>query len=106
MRLDNFSEWLEKSYQKRNGKQLGLGARADAKSRCRRIEQFEGDLDLHFVRDKMQSLLESLTYSQQDANNGISPRHRILIDGDLVSGTASLRSAIRLYRLFCLSYMN
>lgn len=58
-------------------------------------------LDGHFVRDRMRGLLDVLTYSRSDERSGVSARHRVPIDGDVVNGTASLRNAANLYRLFC-----
>jgi hypothetical protein len=49
----------------------------------------------------MASLLDQLTYSRADERGGVSPPHDIPIDGDVVNGTASLRNAANLYRLFC-----
>jgi hypothetical protein len=100
---EDFTHWLEQDYRQKNGKQLGVRTRGDARSRCKRIEQYEGDLDGHFVRDEMQELLKLLVYSRQDETNGVQPQHSISINGDVVEGTASLRSAIKLYKAFRLS---
>jgi hypothetical protein len=50
---------------------------------------------------QMKGLLNRLTYSRSDERSGVSARHEIPIDGDAVNGTASLRNAANLYRLFC-----
>jgi len=63
-------------------------------SRCKRVERYEGDLDSHFAQDEMQSILQALTYSRADKSSGISPQHTVPIEGDVVNGTASLRSAV------------
>ena len=106
MYADEFARWLEQSYRQKCGNQLDVRSRNDAKSRCKRVEKFEGDLDLHFDQDEMQELLRLLIYSQQDANAGAKPRHSVPIKGNLINGTYSLRSAINLYRTFRNSYKN
>src|SRR6266852_1948656 len=101
MRDDAFASWLSQTHRTRTGASLGRRRQADARSRCKRIESHEGNLDTHFRRDGMASLLGQLTYSRSDERGGVSPRHDIPIDGDVVNGTASLRNAANLYRLFC-----
>src|SRR6266478_2549386 len=101
MRDDAFATWLAQTHRTRTGARLGARPQSDAKSRCRRIESVEGSLDAHFARDQMKTLLNHLTYSRLDEGSGVSPRHHISIDGDVVNGTASLRNAANLYRLFC-----
>ncbi|MGZ8226203.1 MAG: hypothetical protein ACXWT3_06130 [Methylococcaceae bacterium] len=97
MRDDDFAVWLEKTG-------LTTRAQSDAKSRCRRIEQSEDDLDKHFVKDSMESLLDRLKYSRADESDGVLVKHNIPINGDMVNGTASLLSAAKKYQKFCLDY--
>jgi hypothetical protein len=101
MRDDEFASWLSETHRTRVGTRLGRRPQSDALSRCRRVESHEGNLDAHFARDRMKHLLDRLTYSRTDERNGISARHSISIDGDVVNGTASLRNAADLYRRFC-----
>ena len=101
MREDDFALWLEQHYRTRKGTHLEPRPRRDAKSRCKRVERHEGDLDAQFVRDGMQGLLETLTHTRADEMSGVSPKHHVQIDGDAVNGTASLRNAVALYRSFC-----
>jgi len=101
MRDDEFAIWLEQRYVTKQGGRLGERPRSDARSRCKRVERYEGNLDTHFATDRLQALLDSLAYSRGDADRGVGPGHRVPIDGDAVSGTASLRSAVSLYRQFC-----
>lgn len=61
----------------------------------------EGSLDGHFALDRMKGLLGVLTYSRSDERSGVSARHCVPIEGDVVNGTAFLRNAANLYRLFC-----
>jgi hypothetical protein len=96
MRDDEFGEWLEKytSLQPR--------PRSDAKSRCRRIERYKGNLDSLFILDKLKRLLEEFTYTRNDELNGIEPP--ISIGGKPVNGIASLKNAIKLYSRFCIDF--
>ena len=75
-------------------------------SNCRNVEQHEGNLDEHFDNDHCQSLLERLTYSKKDADREIPLQHEIPIKGDLRKGTATLKSAVKLYQAFRLGHRN
>ncbi len=101
MRKNEFEIWLMESYLTQNGTPLQKRPRSDAISRCKRVEKYEGNLDAHFEKDKMFSLLEKLTYSRADEMAGITPLHAVRIKGNIHNGTASLRSAIKLYQKFC-----
>ena len=72
-------------------------------SNCRRVEVYEGDLDEHFRNDRMQSLLNRLQYSKRDEIAKAAARHKIPINGSCFNGTATLRSAVKLYAEFCAS---
>lgn len=72
-------------------------ARLSRISNCRRIEQYLGDLDQAYELDGLTALIEKLELSRGES----TPRHPIPIDGDLYTGTATLRSAARLYQKFC-----
>lgn len=73
-------------------------------SNCERVENYEGDLDGHFNRDNLNSLIENrLEYSTQDQQLQKQPKHNIPINGDIRNGTATLKQAIKLYREFKLS---
>ena len=64
---------------------------------CRRIELNEGDLDRHFDNDQCQRLLWRLTYSTDDQDRGRAPSHSVPINGNLRTGSATLKQAIGLY---------
>lgn len=93
---DDFAAWLATSYKTRTGGHLVIEAQRDAVSRCRRVEAFEGDLDMHYDRDQMHDLIARFTFSRHDSG----PAHQVKIVGDVYEGTASLRSALRLYQQF------
>ncbi|CAM3830450.1 hypothetical protein ACFW4G_28065 [Paenibacillus lactis] len=74
----------------------------DCISRCRRVEHWEGVLVNHYNDDQGRTLLERLTYSKEDAEHGLDPKHNIPIKGNkgydsIYEGTASLRNAVKLY---------
>ena len=64
---------------------------------CIRVCEFEGDLDVHYSRDRCRNLLKRLAYSAYDFENHMPPRHNIPINGNIYTGTATLRSAVQLY---------
>src|SRR5262245_2666223 len=67
---------------------------------CRRIEDYEGDLDAQYTADRCAGLLKRLHYTRDDANAGRRALHRIPINGDPYTGTATLRTAVQLYVQF------
>ena len=69
-------------------------------SNCRRIEEFEGDLDDHFNRNSGVILIDRLQYSAQDQRRGAQAKHSIPINGNVYNGTATFRSAANLYFKF------
>lgn len=92
--LDSFEAWLDAV--------RGLNARTIGSriSSCERVEQYEGDLDSQFDNDGLASLLEHLTYSTEDATYRRSPKHKVPINGNVRTGTATLKTAVTLYRDF------
>ena len=89
-----FDTWLDT--------ERGLDARTIGNriSNCKRVEKFEGDIDAFFDADGLSGLLERLTYSTDDARYRRTPKHKIPINGDVRRGTATLKTAVRLYRDF------
>lgn len=69
-------------------------------SNCKNVERYEGDLDQHFDNDQCRNLLRRLTYSAADQDMKRVPRHNIPIDGDVRNGSATLKSAVKLYAEF------
>lgn len=67
---------------------------------CARVNRFEGCLDQHAETDGMAGLLERLQYSLDDLRQNLPQRHLVPIDGNLYTGTATLKSAVKLYRQF------
>ncbi|MDR1684851.1 MAG: hypothetical protein LBR82_00140 [Desulfovibrio sp.] len=94
MRQEEFRVWL---CQAKALKESTAGSRV---SNCATVEKHEGSLDALFNEDQLSALLFRLTYSKEDQRQNRPPRHAIPIDGDIYNGTATLRSAVRLYQEF------
>lgn len=104
MKDNDFENWLIETYKTQDGGRLQNRPISDALSRCRRVEKYEGDLDAHYHKDKMKNLFYKLTYSKDDEETGVTPRHSIPIQGNIYNGTSSLKNAVNLYRQFCVYY--
>jgi 5-methylcytosine-specific restriction endonuclease McrA len=93
--LENeFYNWLL------NQKGYEPGTANSRKSNCLRVEQFEGDLDVHFEKDKCGTMLDKLIYTGEDASHNRPPKHGIPINGNRKTGTATLKHAVELYTAF------
>lgn len=66
-------------------------------SKCRRVEEFEGNLDEHYDRDRCEALLVRLTYTMDDFRANRATVHSIPIDGNRYDGTQSLKGAVAKY---------
>lgn len=67
---------------------------------CATIEEFEGDLDRQFREDGLNSLLERMRYSVDDHRSNRPARHSVPINGNIYTGTATLKRALKLYISF------
>ena len=93
-RWSRFETWLDSE------RELDARTIASTISTCRRVERFEGDLDFMFDNSELADLLERLTYSTEDARFRRTPKHKVPIDGNVRTGTATLKTAVTLYRDF------
>lgn len=93
MNVEKFKDWLEF-----NGKPLNTIQ--NRISNCRNVENYEGDLDQHFIKDYGLSLLNKLSYSTSDERNNSPAKHKIPIDGNMRNGSATLKQAVNLYMSF------
>lgn len=100
MREDAFRSWLLNHHCNTHGGSLDIRTTSSRLSNCRTVERYEGDLDVQFDQDQLRSLLECLTYSGEDERQRRPARHRIPINGNLRNGSATLRSAVSLYKQF------
>ena len=62
MRKIDFKTWLRDSYVCKNGSAMADAAIATRIANCKRVEDFEGDLDKHASEDGMAGLLSRLNY--------------------------------------------
>jgi len=94
MRTNEFKRWLIeiKSYK--------IKVVQSRTSNCHTVEKHYGDLDTHFKKDKGRELLELLTYSTDDEREKRPTKHIINIDGNLRTGSATLKQAVNLYMKF------
>lgn len=94
MQRDEFRAWLC------GAKGLQSSTASNRVSNCERVRSFEGSLDRHYENDRLATLLEKLDFSKDDQRKNVPARHAIPIDGDIYNGTATLRSAVKLYLEF------
>lgn len=69
--------------------------------RVDRVESHYGDLDEHFGRDGLRSLIGLMTYSTEDARRRRPNPTKIPIQGDIRSNLAAYKSSVVWYRRFC-----
>ncbi|AWB08422.1 DUF91 domain-containing protein (plasmid) [Azospirillum humicireducens] len=68
--------------------------------RAERVEDHHGNLDEHYAKDRMESLLSTLRYSKDDKRRNHPNPSKLPIDGDLQTGLAAYRGAVERYRRF------
>lgn len=93
MRVEAFARFLE-------AREYTPKASASRLTRARRVEKAFGDLDEHYNRDRLDSVVTSLAYSTEDEQFGKKPPKGITIDGNARKGLASLKNAVLVYRAF------
>ncbi len=93
MDAEKFRNWLEFTGRPLNTIQNRI-------SNCRNVENYEGDLDQHFIKDYGLSLLEKLSYSTTEERNNSPAKHKIPINGNIRNGSATLKQAVNLYMSF------
>lgn len=88
-----YRQWLEdQKYQ--------AGTITAQMHRAGRVEEHHGDLDEHYAKDRMATLIEALTYSTNDKRHNRPYPSKIPFDGDTYSNLASYRDAVKRYRKF------
>ena len=101
MKVEEFKEWLRNVYVSKSGKHFDERTIDSRIANCKTVENHEGDLDKHQSDDCMSSLLSRLNYPTADQRQNLPMRHRIPIDGDRRKGSATLKTAVNLYKHFC-----
>lgn len=69
-------------------------------SELRRVESLYGDLDQLFDTDELQSLIEALNYTSDDARQNRPNPSKLDIKGDIRNNLASYKSAVQKYARF------
>ena len=93
MDAEKFKNWLEFNGKPRSTIQNRI-------SNCRNVENYEGDLDQHFIKDYGLSLLKKLSYSTSDERNNSTAKHKIPIVGNMRHRSETLQQAVNLYMAF------
>jgi hypothetical protein len=89
----DYRQWLERQkYQ--------AGTISAQMHRAGRVEEHYGDLDEHYAKDRMTSLIEALTYSTEDKRRNRPNPSKIPFEGDIRGNLASYRDAMKRYRKF------
>ena len=91
LRTDEYRAWLEQS---------GLIETSVSTyvSDTKRVEEYYGDLDGLYDEDRLEGVLQTLQYSAEERNGNVPNPTKIPIDGDLYTGLAAYRTAVRKYR--------
>jgi hypothetical protein len=74
-----------------------VAVQRDNISRCRTVSEHEGSIFNHYLQDKGKALLDRLIYTTSDERSGAEQRHSIPIDGNIRTGTASYKAAVKRY---------
>jgi len=91
MRKDEFKEWLQIKFPDT------ITTVNNRISNCKNVEKYYGDLDTHFTKNKCSSIIEELNYSTDDERKKTPQRHKIPIAGNIRTGSATLKLAVKLY---------
>lgn len=92
--MKDFEDWLA-----RERRYSPAGARSVA-TRIQRLADAYGDLFEHHRRDGLETVLNQLAYGTLDKRLDRKNPSGVPIDGDLLNGLASLKSAANLYRKY------
>jgi len=93
MKREAYQQWLE-------SQQYAANTITAQMHRANRVEECHGDLDEHYAKDQMLSLLAALTYSKNDERHNRPNPSKIPFDGNVRTNIASYRDAIKRYIKF------
>ena len=93
MKKQEFIKWLIAARYKPNVANTRAG-------NCETVCTYEGDLDILFAKDHCADLLSRLCYSTDDERNNRPTKHKIPINGNKRTGSATLKQAVNLYVKF------
>ena len=94
MKTEQFAQWLKET---KKYKKNVIQSRV---SNCHRVERYYSDLDAHYRKDGGRHLSTSFSYSTRDEREKRLTLHVVPINGNLRTGTATLKQAIKLYIQF------
>ncbi len=89
----SYRQWLEQQ-------KYDAGTINTQIARCKRVQEYYGDLDEGYADDHLASLIETLRYTKADQRNNRLNPSKIPIDGDIHNNLASYRASVQLYRRF------
>jgi hypothetical protein len=94
MRYDDYRHWLqEQKYQERT---------VDVQIyRAKRVEEFYGNLDEHFVKDRLSEVINALRYTADDKRHAKPNPSLIPFTGDTQRNLQDYRNAVERYLKFC-----
>lgn len=94
MNAEGFKNWLLASGMKETAAQNRV-------ANCATVERGQHvDLDVCYEKDRCRGLIELLTYSREDQRRNRPPRHNIPIEGNVYTGTATYKAAVKKYVAF------
>ena len=85
----NFKTWLVEEYGLQESAAISRAANIST------IERYYGDIDALLRKGGAQNLLNELSYSTEDERNGLPQKHRIPIRGNIRTGSATLKQAVK-----------
>lgn len=91
MKREDFKEWLQLQYP---------DTPVTVKNRlanCANVERAYGNLDDHFLKDRCSLIISELNYTTEDERNDMPQRHKVIINGNIRNGSATLKQAVNLY---------
>lgn len=91
MKQEEFKKWLEDKYVDTPS------TVANRVSNCKNVEKYYGDLESAYKKEKCNSIIEELQYSVEDERENNPQRHLIPINGNIRTGSATLKQAVNLY---------
>ena len=95
-----FRDYLRSLHRRDGGHRFQERTVQNRVSNCKHVERYEGDLDQHFDKDQCRDLLQRLSYSTANHDTNNPPDHKIPVDGDIRTGSGTLKSTAKLYAEF------
>jgi len=91
MKQEEFRKWLDAKYVDTPP------TVANRISNCKNVEKYYGDLENAYKKDKCNGIINELSYSTEDEREKKKQRHLVPINGNIRTGSATLKQAVKLY---------